>query len=132
MVRGWSQVGIEIHQQDVQGESPGSPPITTCSSIRQVSRDCVVLTACFTVHRRNGGPDCSSGDEEGERSSGGGNVGQSREREVPGNIPRVESGWRKSAGTKDELGPEKMPPPSQIAWRSAEESESDFREAIEG
>ena len=91
MVREWSQVRVEIHQQDVQGELPRSPQITTCSSVRQVSRESVVPTACFTVHRRNGGPDCSSGDEEGGRSSGGGNVGQSREGEVPGNIPRVES-----------------------------------------
>ena len=132
MVREWSQVRVEIHQPDVQGELPKSPQITTCSSIRQVSRDCVVLTACFTVHSRNGGSDCSSGDEEGGRSPGDGNVGQSREGEAPGNIPRVESRWRKSSGTKDELGPEKRSPSRQIAWRSAEKSESDFRGAIEG
>ena len=132
MARGWSQVRVEIHQPDIQGELPRSPQNTTCNSIRQVSRDCVVLTACFTVHSQNGGPDCSSGDEKGGRSSGGENVGQSREREAPGNIPRVESRWRKSSGTKEALGPEKKSPSRQIAWRSAEDSESDFREAIEG
>ena len=132
MVRGWSQVKVEIHPSDVPGELPRSPPIITCSSIRLVSRDRVVLTACFTVHSQNGGPDCSSGDEEGGRSSGGENVGQSREREAPGNILRVESRWRKSSGTKETLGPEKKSPSRQIAWRSAEDPESDFREAIEG
>ena len=132
MVRELSQVGFQIHQPDVSGESTGSTEVTTCSFIRLISRDCVTQTACFTVRGRNGGPDCPSGDEEGERSSGSGNVGQSREREVPGNIPRVESGWRIPSGTKDELEPDEIHPPSQIAWRSAEESESDFREAIEG
>ena len=101
MVRRLSQVGFQTHWPDVSGRSTGSAEVEACSFIRQVSRDCVILTGCFTVHGQNGDPDCSSGDQEGERPSGDGNVGQSLEREVPGNI---ESGWRIPPGTKEEFG----------------------------